>query len=190
MTDVNDRIRRAMAEAGGADAPLDGQPETLAAADPELLEVAELLFFAYRDFTSEPDAILAEIGFGRAHHRVLHFVNRYPGLRVADLLVILNITKQSLGRVLKQLVDEEFVVQKAGEADRRERLLYPTARGKALADRLAAPQLERLARALAAESGGNADSVRRFLCAMISPEDRPAVSELLASAGGQTRDRG
>jgi DNA-binding MarR family transcriptional regulator len=104
----------------------------------------------------------------------------------------MRITKRGFGGVLRQLVGEGYVVQKAGEADRRERLLYPTARGKALGARLAAPQLERLARALAAESGGNADadSVRRFLYAMISQEDRPAVTELLASAGGETRDRG
>jgi len=74
--------------------------------DDELMAFAELLFFAYREFTSEPDSVLGEYGFGRAHHRVLHFVYRHPGLRVADLLDILDITKQSLARVLKQLVDQ------------------------------------------------------------------------------------
>ena len=83
--------------------------------DPQLITFVELLFFAYRDFTREADAVLAEFGLGRAHHRVLHFVNRHPGLRVADLLDILKITKQSLARVLKQLVDEGWIVQKAGE---------------------------------------------------------------------------
>ena len=88
---------------------------TAASPDPHLLTFVELLFFAYRDFTAEADAVLAEFGLGRAHHRVLHFVNRHPALRVADLLEILKITKQSLARVLKELVDQGWIVQKAGE---------------------------------------------------------------------------
>ena len=88
------------------------------------------MFFAYRDFVSDPDDVLAKFGFGRAHHRVLHFVNRNPGMKVADLLDILKITKQSLGRVLKQLVDQGYVVQKEGENDRRQRLLYRHAEGR------------------------------------------------------------
>ena len=93
--------------------------------------------------------MLAKFGFGRAHHRVLHFVNRHPGMKVADLLDVLKITKQSLGRVLKQLVDEGYVVQKEGENDRRQRLLYVTAKGETLAMKLAGLQTERIARALA-----------------------------------------
>src|SRR4029077_6575180 len=107
-----------------------------AAAEAELITCVELLFFAYRDFTGEADAVLAEFGLGRAHHRVLHFVNRHPALRVADLLEILKITKQSLARVLKQLVDQGWIVQKAGERDRRQRLLYTTGKGAELAGRL------------------------------------------------------
>ncbi len=125
--------------------------------DAKLLAFAELLFFAYRDFTRDPDAILKDFGFGRAHHRVLHFVDRHSGLRVADLLDILNITKQSLGRVLKQLIDQGYIVQEAGSIDRRERRLYPTEAGKVLAERLAAPQLVRLSDALGrrrSERGG------------------------------------
>ena len=86
-------------------------------------DIIELLFFAYRDFVSDPDEVLAKFGFGRAHHRVLHFVNRNPGMKVAELLDILKITKQSLGRVLKQLVDQGYVLQKEGANDRRQRLL-------------------------------------------------------------------
>ena len=111
-------------------------------------DIIELLFFAYRDFVGDPDDVLAKLGFGRAHHRVLHFVNRNPGMKVADLLDILRITKQSLGRVLKQLVDEGYVLQKEGERDRRQRLLYVTEKGEALAMRLAQLQTERIARAL------------------------------------------
>src|SRR5688572_23323876 len=113
----------------------------------ELLAFAELLFFAYRDFTQDADAILQEFGFGRAHHRVLHFVNRHPGLRVADLLDILKITKQSLARVLKQLVDQGYILQKAGPEDRRERLLYLTGKGRELASKLLALQCARVAAA-------------------------------------------
>src|SRR6202451_4919411 len=77
-------------------------------------DLIELLFFAYRDFVGDPDDVLAKFGFGRAHHRVLHFVNRNPGMKVAALLDILRITKQSLGRVLKQLVDQGYIEQKEG----------------------------------------------------------------------------
>lgn len=145
----------------------------------KLHELAELLFFAYRDFTGDPDAILTDFGFGRAHHRVLHFVNRHSGLRVADLLGILNITKQSLSRVLKQLIDQGYVEQRAGAADRRERLLYPTEKGQALASRLAAPQFVRLTQALQAAGPGGEAALRRLLKAMINAEDRPKVSAMM-----------
>ena len=95
-------------------------------------DLIELLFFAYRDFIGDPDDVLAKLGFGRAHHRVLHFVNRNPGMKVAELLDILKITKQSLGRVLKQLIDQGYVVQKEGANDRRQRLLYVTYCARAL----------------------------------------------------------
>ena len=74
----------------------------------------ELLFFAYRDFTAEPDAILARYDFGRAHHRVIHFVGRHPQMTVGELLGILRITKQSLSRVLGQLVRQGFIIQRPG----------------------------------------------------------------------------
>lgn len=148
----------------------------------KLLEFAELLFFAYRDFTRDPDAILKDFGFGRAHHRVLHFVKRHSGLRVADLLNILNITKQSLSRVLKQLIDKGYIVQQAGSSDRRERLLFPTDKGRALAERLAAPQSVRLASALEAAGPGAEAILRRFLEAMVNAEERPKVSSIMAAS--------
>lgn len=148
--------------------------------------MVELLFFAYRDFTGEADAVLDEFGFGRAHHRVLHFVNRHPGLRVADLLDILKITKQSLARVLKQLVDEGYVLQKAGPQDRRERLLYLTARGRELADKLAALQCARVAAALA-EAGDDAGTVtRRFLAGMIAKDERSRIGKLIFGPDDET----
>jgi DNA-binding MarR family transcriptional regulator len=182
MTDLNEPLARGgkAAQARRRDA---GRPFPKGtAAEAKLLEFAELLFFAYRDFTRDPDAILKDFGFGRAHHRVLHFVNCHSGLRVADLLEILNITKQSLGRVLKQLIDQGYIVQQAGSADRRERLLFPTDRGRALAERLAAPQLVRLAGALKGAGPGAEATVRRFLEAMVNAEDRPKVSLIMASS--------
>jgi DNA-binding MarR family transcriptional regulator len=139
----------------------------------------ELLFFAYRDFTSEADAVLAEFGLGRAHHRVLHFVNRNPGLRVADLLEILKITKQSLARVLKQLLDQGWIEQKAGEQDRRQRLLHTTEKGAALAQRLDGLQSRRVAQALARAGAGSDDAAARFLFHMITKEERALVEALL-----------
>jgi len=161
-------------------APVDERAGKAAApgADPQLITFVELLFFAYRDFTREADAILAEYGLGRAHHRVLHFVNRHPGLRVADLLDILKITKQSLARVLKQLVDEGWIAQMAGETDRRQRLLYATDKGTSLSSRLDAMQMRRVGQALEA-AGGNQDLIARFLFGMITKEERAPVEMLL-----------
>ena len=145
-------------------------------------DIIELLFFAYRDFVSDPDDVLRNIGFGRAHHRVLHFVNRHPGMKVAELLDVLKITKQSLGRVLKQLVDQGYVVQKEGENDRRQRLLYVTPKGKTLALRLAGMQTARIARALSELGPGAHEAARRFLVAMIDADDRDSVQRLIAQA--------
>ena len=152
-------------------------------------DIIELLFFAYRDFVGDPDEVLAKFGFGRAHHRVLHFVNRNPGMKVAELLDILKITKQSLGRVLKQLVDQGYVLQKEGANDRRQRLLYVTAKGEALAMRLAGLQTARIALALA-ELGPNAHDVAcRFLAAMINADNRDEVLRFIARADRARRSR-
>jgi len=152
-------------------------------------DVIELLFFAYRDFISDPDEVLATFGFGRAHHRVLHFVTRSPGLKVAELLDILNITKQSLGRVLKQLVDQGYVLQKEGANDRRQRLLYVTPKGETLAMKLAGLQTARIARALA-ELGPNAhEAACRLLTAMINGDNRDAVLRFIARADSVRRQR-
>ena len=145
-------------------------------------DLIELLFFAYRDFVSDPDAVLADFNFGRAHHRVLHFVNRSPGIKVADLLYILKITKQSLGRVLKQLIDEGYVEQREGENDRRQRLLHVTNKGEVLAMKLAGLQTARIAHALDELGPGAHDAARRFLLAMIDDEGRAGVQQLIARA--------
>ncbi len=155
----------------------------------DLIACIELFYFAYRGFTCDPDTILEQYGFGRAHHRVLHFVHRNPGLKVAELLDILKITKQSLARVLKQLVDEGFIIQKAGNEDRRERRLYLSAKGARLTDKLTQIQAKRIEGALA-EIGAGADTIARdFLFAMIAEKDRPQVETLIrAQRGGASAE--
>jgi DNA-binding MarR family transcriptional regulator len=156
-------------------------------------DLIELLFFAYRDFVGDPDEVLAKLGFGRAHHRVLHFVNRNPGIKVADLLDILKITKQSLGRVLKQLIDQGYVVQREGANDRRQRLLHVSPAGEALAMQLAGLQTERIARVLAELGPGAREAARRFLAGMIDADDRDHVLRLIVDADRarlRGRDRG
>ncbi len=134
-------------------------------------EIIELFFFAYRDFTSDPDVILEKRGFGRAHHRVLHFVDREPGMTVADLLETLRITKQSLARVLKQLIDSGYIHQVAGPEDRRQRMLYTTKEGKTLARALAEPQSRRIAEAMEKTGPGARELVKRFLSGMKNAGD-------------------
>jgi DNA-binding MarR family transcriptional regulator len=164
-------------------------PAPVASTEP-VWDIIELLFFAYRDFVGDPDEVLLKLGFGRAHHRVLHFVKRNPGMKVADLLEILNITKQSLGRVLKQLVDEGYVSQKEGAQDRRQRLLFVTSKGETLALKLASLQTQRINRAFG-ELGPNAhEAARRFLTSMIDTDNREDVLRLIARADRASTTRG
>ena len=142
-------------------------------------DLIELFFFAYRDFVSDPDRILSDYGFGRAHHRVLHFVDRQPGLTIAELLDILRITKQSLNRVLKELIEKGFIEQRPGTSDRRQRLLFTTSLGHQLAVRLAKLQTRRIMRALANGGDGLKDAASRFLLAMIDPSDRDHVRRVV-----------
>ncbi len=151
------------------------------------LALIELLFFAYRDFTSDPDEILSGYGFGRAHHRVLHFVNRLPGLTVAELLDVLNITKQSLARVLKQLIDTGYIVQVPGPKDKRQRELYPTAKGRELSLALTAPQSRRIHRALQEAGKTERAAIERFLKAMVNPESRSQIERLPAARQGDCK---
>jgi len=135
----------------------------------------ELLYFAYRDFTAEPDAILSEYGFGRAHHRVIYFVGRNPGINVSELLAILKITKQSLSRVLGQLVREGFIEQSEGTRDRRQRLLELTEKGVELERRLSESQRQRFAHAYRDAGAEAVQGFRDVLTNMISEEDRDRV---------------
>ena len=161
-------------EKSGARSVDDVREDRLAEPDPAI-ELIELMFFAYRDFTSDPDEILRTDGFGRAHHRVLHFVHRNPGIRVADLLDILKITKQSLGRVLRQLIDDGYVIQRTGTADRRERQLFATTIGDELAERLSTPQRERVSRAALSLAPERLAAARAFLIGLIDEGERDKV---------------
>ena len=129
----------------------------------ELRYSIELMFFVYRDFTGEADAVLAEYGLGRAHHRVIYFVGRQPGTNVTDLLGILNITKQALGRVLSQLVEEGYIDQSQGSEDKRQRLLHLTAKGKQLEEDLTLLQKRRFAGAF---KGAGSEAVTGWLAVM------------------------
>ncbi len=151
--------------------PHDQRAQTAPAAGANLLFLREeeiraaqdLLFFAYRDFTGAADVILDEMGFGRAHHRALHFIGRNPGITVSDLLSILRITKQSLARVLGELVTRGLVAQVQGRADRRQRLLTLTEQGAALERRLFERQRERLVTAYREAGAGPVEGFRRVL---------------------------
>ncbi|MBV6633483.1 MAG: MarR family transcriptional regulator [Alphaproteobacteria bacterium] len=137
----------------------------------------EMMFFAYRDFTGKPDEILSEIGLGRAHHRALYFIGRHPGINVSELLSILRITKQSLSRVLSQLIDQEFVEQQTGVQDRRLRLLHLTDKGKDLEQRLTDVQKQRFAAAFSDAGAEAVEGFRNVLLGMIADEDRARFDE-------------
>lgn len=147
-----------------------------------MLDLIELMFFAYRDFVSDADRLLESLGFGRAHHRVLHFVSRQPGLTIAELLDILKITKQSLNRVLKELLQEAYVEARPGLVDRRQRQLFPTSRGKRLAAQLADVQTRRFSRALEGLGPKGRAQAIDFLFAMIDPAERPKVAAMMERA--------
>lgn len=139
----------------------------------DLRQGIELLFFAYRDFTAKADETLAQYGFGRAHHRVIYFVGRNPGMTVSDLLDILKITKQSLSRVLGQLVRQGFIVQRPGTIDRRQRLLSLTELGADLERKLTEEQRALIARTYKAAGAEAVDGFRKVMLGMINEADRP-----------------
>jgi DNA-binding MarR family transcriptional regulator len=154
----------------------------------ELRQGMELLFYAYRDFTAEPDSMLAQYGFGRAHHRVIYFVGRNPGMTVSGLLAILRITKQSLSRVLGQLVREGFITQRPGARDRRQRLLELTAKGTELERLLSQNQRERLARAYRQAGAEAVAGFRKVLLGIVNEADRAKVGR--PAAARETPPRG
>ena len=160
-------------------ADIKSQANPLFLTEEEIRQGIELLFYAYRDFTSDPDEILADFGFGRAHHRVLHFVNRNPGMTVTQLLAILRITKQSLARVLGALIEQGLVRQDRGARDRRQRLLFLTAEGEALERRVSAPQRDRVARAYREAGAEAVAGYRKVLAGLIDERDREGVMKAI-----------
>ena len=167
-------------------ADLKTGPNPLFLREEELRQAIELLYFAYRGFTGDPDRILAEYGFGRAHHRVIYFVGRHPAITVSALLAILGITKQSLSRVLGQLVQDGFITQRPGPRDRRQRLLELTDKGRTLEQALTDTQRDRLARAFR-KSG--ADAVAGFRTVLYNLTDEAYRArfdrETPSTSGGQ-----
>ena len=141
--------------------------------DEDLRQGIELLFFAYRDMTARSDAMLAKQNFGRAHHRAIYFVGLHPGIKVSELLEILGITKQSLSRVLGQLIDEGFIEQRKDHADRRRRPLFLSANGAELEHLLTECQCRRIAGAYRAAGGAAVAGFRAVLGGIINVEDRP-----------------
>lgn len=164
-------------------------PNPLFLREEELRRAIELLFFAYRNFTAEPDQILAQYGFGRAHHRVIYFVGRHPSITVSELLKILRITKQSLSRVLGQLVGEGFIVQRPGLRDRRQRLLELTDKGKALERQLTENQRARIARAYRESGADSVEGFRTVLFNLVDPADRARFEggQMMLRAEASTR---
>ena len=139
--------------------------------DEQLRQGIEAMFFAYRGFTADPDRILADLAYGRAHHRAVHFINRAPGTTVNNLLNILGVTKQSLNRVLRTLIADGLVESRVGQTDKRERHLFLTDAGHALE--------QKLSDAAFREAGPDAvGGFRRVLEAMMDPEMRRAYARL------------
>jgi DNA-binding MarR family transcriptional regulator len=174
---------RPVALSPGALRPAPRSEQLLYLTDEQLRQGVELMFFAYRDFTSDADLILEEFGYGRAHHRALHFVGRRPGLTVQGLIDILRVTKQSLNRVLRQLIEDGMVESRVGREDRRQRLLSLSDKGAALEARLSEAQRARVRRAYAEAGPEAVAGFRRVLERMIDPSARDGVLGLVARSG-------
>ncbi len=159
-------------------APAFGGESLLFLTDEQLRQGIEAMFFAYRGFTADPDRILAQLAYGRAHHRAIHFINRAPGTTVNNLLAILGVTKQSLNRVLRTLIEDGLVESRVGTADKRERHLFLTEKGGALETRLSDAQRARM-RAAYKDAGPEAVAgFRKVLEAMMDADMRHAYAKL------------
>ncbi|MDG1707842.1 MAG: MarR family transcriptional regulator [Emcibacteraceae bacterium] len=145
----------------------------------QFLKSTELLYFAYRDFIAWPDEVLEKYGFGRAHHRIIFFVSQNPGMTVAELLKILNITKQSLSRVLSALIEQEFITQEIGEVDRRQRLLFLTSKGKDLLTQVSIYQKDQMLKACKSAGPEATEGFWKVLSALISDENQDEILKLI-----------
>ena len=149
-----------------------GNESLLFLTDEQLRRGIEAMFFAYRAFTADPDRILENYAYGRAHHRAIHFINRQPGQTVNTLLTLLGVTKQSLNRVLRSLVEDGLVEARVGRKDKRERHLYLTEKGAALERELSEAQRTRMRAAYRAAGPSAVAGFRQVLEAMMDPELR------------------
>ena len=167
-----------MQERGRITAATGGGEGLLFLTDDQLRRGIEAMFFAYRAFTADPDLILVDLDYGRAHHRALHFINRSPGLTVSALLDVLGVTKQSLNRVLRALIEDGLVESRVGRRDRRERLLHLTPKGADLERRLSEAQRARMRAAYRAAGPQAVAGFRQVLEAMMDPEARRAFHHM------------
>jgi DNA-binding MarR family transcriptional regulator len=151
--------------------------------DEQLRQGIEAMFFAYRGFTADPDRLLARRGLGRAHHRAIHFIQRSPGTTVGNLLATLGVTKQSLNRVLRRLIDDELVATRTGNTDRRQRLLYLSEEGLALERALSEAQKRRMRAAYRAAGPEAVAGFRLVLDQMMDPAQR-RLFRALSRGGG------
>ncbi len=140
--------------------------------DEQLRKGIEAMFFAYRGFTADPDRILADMAYGRAHHRAIHFIKRSPGTTVNNLLAILGVTKQSLNRVLRALIEDGLVQSEVGTRDKRERHLYLTEAGETLEQQLSDAQRDRMRAAYRAAGPEAVSGFRQVLEAMMDDDMR------------------
>ena len=159
-------------------APIFGGKSLLFLTDEQLRQGIEAMFFAYRGFTADPDRILSVMSYGRAHHRAIHFINRVPGTTVNNLLAILGVTKQSLNRVLRTLIEDGLVVSHVGKADKRERHLFLTDKGKALETKLSDAQRGRMRKAFKDAGPEAVAGFRKVLEAMMDTDMRRAYTKL------------
>ena len=156
--------------------------------DEELRQGIELMFYAYRDFTFESDQQLKRYQLGRAHHRALYFIGRHPGQTVGHLLSILKVTKQSISRVLKDLLEQDYVEQKSGPRDRRERRLWLTEKGVKLERELTDRQSQRFARAYRETGADAVEGFRKVLLGLLDPAER--VESSTSGCAGAAAEHG
>ena len=145
--------------------------------DKEIRKVIELLFFSYRDFTSGPDTILEKLNFGRAHHRVIYFVGKKNNITIKELLRVLKITKQSLSRVLNQLVNEKFIIVSSG-IDKRTKTLSLTERGKRLENQLSTIQIDKIKKVINKFSEENINGFKEILYDMIEKDNKKIFQQI------------
>ena len=143
----------------------------------EIRKIIELMFFSYRDFTSGPDKILEKIKFGRAHHRVIYFVGKSDNLTIKELLSILQITKQSLSRVLNQLVNEKYILLSIGE-DKRTKKLILSKKGEELEKKLSDIQISNIFNVIKKFDEVDINGFKKILYKMIKKNNQKIFDNL------------